>query len=221
MKQLNQTGMTLVELLVAITVSVILSTVIMGFMADQLRTTVMANAKQNLLEDAQSGLDKVNFDIRLSANADANNRWGDPYAPVAGNNYSWASNGSTLVLATAAQDASHNILFDDQSKYITNKNNLVYFVSGGTLYKRILASDNPSNSTRTTCPSAHVSSSCPADKVILRNVTGFTISYRDGDDNTVTPTDARSVILQVTLKIRKYSEDISATYQTRMVFRNG
>lgn len=221
MKLHQQNGMTIIELLVAITVSVLLSTVIMGFVADQLRSSVIADAKEGLLTDAQNGLDKVNYDIRLSANADQNNRWADPHAPIAGNDYSWASNSSTLILATAAQDASHNILFDDQSKYITNKNNLIYFVSNGTLYRRTLASTNPANSADTTCPAASASSSCPADKVILENVTAFTVSYRDGNDNTVTPTDARSIILQITLKVRKYTQDISATYQTRMVFRNG
>jgi prepilin-type N-terminal cleavage/methylation domain-containing protein len=220
MRKHAQSGFTVVELIIAITVSAILSLAILGFFIDEIGITSKADAKAQLLQEAQTGLDTVNKDIRLSSNADLNNRWPDNYAPTAGNQYSWTSNSTTIILATAAQDTSGNIIFQDASKYIPYKNNLIYFVQNGTLYKRILAAPETGNAALTTCPAAHVSQTCTADKDILDNVTAFSISYRDGGDNSVTPTNARSINLSVTLQQTKSNQPITVTYTSRMVFRN-
>lgn len=213
-------GYTLVELLTVIIIAVLLSAVIMGFVADQLRSSTIETARQQLLSDAELGLDYAAKDIRLSANADANNRWPDTYAPDSSDQYSWSSDASTLILATAAQDASGNIIFTDPSKYITAKDNHIYFVQNGTLYRRILASTAAGNAAATTCPVADASSACPADKVVLGNVSSFSVTYIDAAGASVTPTSARSIILSVTLDTRKYGEDITASYSEQMVFRN-
>lgn len=220
MRHSKAAGYTLVELMLVITVSAILSAVVMGFMVDQIKQSVIASTKAELLSEAQLGLDSINKDIRLSANADQNNRWADAYAPNSTDAFSWQSDGSTLVLATAAQDSNRNILFDDPSKYITAKDNHIYFVQGGTLYKRTLASPIAGNAARNSCPAASANSTCPADKVVLDHVSSFSVQYRSGADTTVAPTDARSVILNLQLKKTTEGQDITATYSTRMVFRN-
>lgn len=216
----QKSGYTVVELLIVIIVTSILASVVMGFMVSQIKQSVVASVKSTLLSEAQFGLDSINRDIMLSANADLNNRWQDPYAPDSSNPLSWQSNSTTLILATAAQDSSRNILFDDPLKYITAKDNHIYFLSNGTLYKRILASPIANNAAINTCPAANSSSSCPADKVIFTNVASFSVQYRDGMDNSVAPTSARSIILNVQLTINKYNQNITAAYTTRMVFRN-
>lgn len=216
----NERGFTLVELLVVMIITVLLSGVIMGFVVDQLRSGVIDSAKQQLLAQAELGLDYTAKDIRLSANADANNRWPDANAPDPADQYSWQSGSDTLVLATGAQDSSGNILFTDPSKYITAKDNHVYFLSNGTLYRRILASPASGNAAATTCPSDSASSSCPADKVVLSDVSSFSVTYIDSSGQPVTPTSARSILLSVTLDSKAYGEDITASYSTQMVFRN-
>lgn len=218
--KIHRSGYTLVELMVVITVSAILGAVVLGFMADQIKSSVVATVKAGLLNEAQQGLDSMNKDIQLSADADANNRWQDDNAPVSGDGFSWQSNSTTLVLAKAAQDPSGNILFDDPARYITAKNNYIYFLSNGVLYRRVLASPIASNAAVTTCPAALASDTCPADKVVLTGVDSFSLQYRDGDDASVDPVDARSVIVNVKLKATKYNQDITATYSTRTVFRN-
>ena len=145
-KHPSQLGFTITELLVAIIVGTILSGAIMGFMTDELKQSTVSLAKAGLLHDAQVGLDIANNDIRLSSNADDNNRWQDNYAPVAGSPYSWQSNSTTLILATAAVDTSGNIIWQDQNDYIPYKNNIIYFLQNGTLYKRILAAGVANNS---------------------------------------------------------------------------
>ena len=219
-KPKTQSGFTLVELLIAITVSVALSGVIMGFMADEIAQSTVSSAKAALLNQAEVGLGRVNTDVRLSSNADDQNRWADAYPPLAGNAYSWQSNGTTLILATAAQDSSGNILWQDTNNYIPYKNNLIYFVQNSTLYKRTLAAQIGSNAAETSCPAQNATSTCPADEIILNNVTSFSVSYLDGNGSSVTPTNARSIVLQIALASTKFHQSITATYSTQMVFRN-
>jgi hypothetical protein len=120
----------------------------------------------------------------------------------------------------AAVDTSGNIIFSDPQTYVTTKNNLVYFVSGGTLYKRTIAASAANNSATTSCPAAKATTSCPADKELLHNVTAFTVSYLDGSNNSVTPTSARSIELNVNVATTQFHHTQSANYTTRMVFRN-
>lgn len=218
----SETGMTVIELIIAIVVTAILSTVILTFMIDNLRTSSMQFARQDLLTDARIGLDRVTSDIRLSSAADDNNRWQDAYAPGApGDQLSWVSDSDTLVLARSAVSTSGSIIFDDPLSYITAKNNLIYFVSNNTLYKRILAAPVANNAAKTTCPKANSSPSCPADSVVMHNVSLFQVKYIDASNAEVPPSDARAVELRLTLTDDVFGSSVSSSYTTRMVFRNG
>lgn len=219
--RLKQHGMTIPELLVAMTVTVIMVTVISGFMLDNMQQSTIAEAKAKILHETQLSLDLVSDDVRLSANADLNNRWPDNNGPGGVSNpYSWTSNSSTMVVATSAENTAGDIIFSDPNNYITEKNNLVYFVQNGTLYKRTIASPVAGNSEKTSCPAASASTACPKDKQLLSNVTAFTITYLDGYNQPVTPTDARSVEINIQVTKNVYKRDLTADYTTRMVFRN-
>lgn len=193
----------------------------MGFMTNELVQNTINLTKVGLLHDAEKGLDTTANDIRLSSNADDNNRWPDQYAPDPNNQYSWQSNGTTAILATAATDIHGNILWVDKNNYIPYLNNIIYFVQSGTLYKRILAAQVSGNAALTTCPAGHTSQSCPADGIIASNVTSFSVAYHDGNDNNVDPASSSSIILQITLSQNSFNQPISASYTERMVFRNG
>lgn len=220
-RKLNSYGMSTVELLVVLVVTTMLVIVITTFLMNSLQQSTQAAAKANILRETEQSLDLAANDIRLSANADANNRWADANSPSGGSNqYSWQSNSSNLVLATAAENSSGSVIFADAKNYITEKNNIVYFVKNGTLYKRSIASPASGNTAKTSCPIASASSSCPADKELLHNVTAFTVTYKDGQNNSVTPTDARSIELAVTVTKPLYGKNINVSYTTRMVFRN-
>ncbi|MGH7142460.1 MAG: PulJ/GspJ family protein [Candidatus Saccharimonadales bacterium] len=220
MKQITESGFTIVELLVSMIVSVILAGAILGYMANQIAQSTVATAKVALLNQDETGLNRINTDVRLSSNADAANRWPDPYAPTSGNEYSWTSNSTTLILATAAQNSSGAILWQDASEYIPYKNNIIYFVQNNTLYKRILAAQVSGNAVTNTCPAEDATATCPADEVILNNVSSFTVSYLDGNGDSVTPTNARSIVLQISLAATAFHQSITASYSTQMVFRD-
>lgn len=217
----NMFGFTVIEGLVAVSVSSAMIMLVTVYMIDNIQQSSLATARQDMVSETQQTLDAAANDIRLSANADTNNRWADTHAPGgSGSPYSWASNSSVLVLAQAAEDTNGIIMFSDPNNYITHKNNLIYFVENGTLYRRTLASTVANNKAKTTCPEASASTSCPADTALLQNVTSFSVRYLDGLNQAVQPQDARSVELQVATSKQVYSETISANYTTKMVFRN-
>lgn len=222
LRRLNQTGLTIVELLVALVLTTAISGLIIGFSVDKIQQSTTQTIQNDLLSNAETGLNRVANDIRLATSADNNNRWADPYAPSApANELSWQSDSDTIVLALAAENSSHNVIFDDAHDYISAKNNVIYYLSGGTLWRRTLAAPNAGNIAVTTCPPNAANSSCPSDRDILDNVSSFSIQYYNSDGSVAaTPTDAHSVSLSVTLLKHRY-QDITAKYTTRMVFRNG
>lgn len=219
-KKLVQDGFTLVEVLVATAITGILIVLIMTFLVNAVATNTIDSARADLLREAQLTLDVIGRDIRLSANADEFNRWEDSNAPGApANELSWESDADTLVLATAALDSAKNILFTDPLHYVSSKNNNIYFVSDGTLYRRTLADPIANNAAETTCP-PNPSDSCEDDSILAEDVSNFSIRYFDNQNDEVDPTDARSIELTLEIAKEKYGEAIEANFSTRTVFRN-
>jgi prepilin-type N-terminal cleavage/methylation domain-containing protein len=214
----SQAGFTLVELLVVMIVMGILSLTLANFITDWLQASSLAQARTNLLINAEYGLDSMTNDVQLSGSADQNNRWADPNAP--GGQFGWTSNSQTLVLAEIATDKNNNVIFSDPAKYITQKDNQIYYLSGSTLYRRTITSSSANDAAVTTCPPADATSSCPADKTVATGVTSWSVSYYDANEALVDPTSARSIQISITLSAPLDSQTISASYSTRMVFRN-
>lgn len=214
-------GFTLVETIIALGVTSILIFIIINFMTNSIVQYSIVNARADLLNEAQSALDIVANDTRLSGNADANNRILDANAPGAPDNeFSWTSDNDTLVLATAVEDKQGNIIFADPALYISEKNNYVYYLQGRTLYKRTLANANTNNSQTTSCPAASATPECPADRVMLENVEQLTIRYYNDQNQEVAAPNARSIEIYVELSRNQYGQAVSTEYTTRMVFRN-
>ena len=221
MRLLGENGFTLVEALISLIVTTAVVLILTNFMIGGVQQSSIALSRDNMTKETEQSLDLMTNDIRVSANADQNNRWPDANSPGgSGNQFGWQSNSTTLILATAAKDKSGNIIFSDPANYITEKNNIVYFVQNGTLYKRVIANPVSGNAAVTTCPSSDASSSCPADKELLHNITAFNITYMNGQNQSVSPTDARAIQVHVTVTKDVFKQPVSADYTTRMVFRN-
>jgi prepilin-type N-terminal cleavage/methylation domain-containing protein len=217
----NQRGYSLVELMIATALTSFLLVLIVGFMTNALVTNNTDIARADVLRDAQLALDVITRDVRLSSNADTANRWQDTYAPNApANKLSWSSGANTLVLATSAENGSNTILFEDALHYIPYKNNNIYFVSNGVLYKRTLAAPVTGTSALTTCPAANATASCPADRILAKNVTTFSLRYLNDENIVVNANDAESIEITLGTQINKYGKVLSASYTTRSVFRN-
>src|SRR5690606_38574621 len=128
-------GFTLIELLVAIGVTSIVLIGMTAFLVNTMVGNSVREARADLLREAQLALDVMVKDIRLSANVDDNNRIIDTNSPNAASTsgLGWESNAGTLVLATAVEDTDRNIVFQDATHYITEKNNIIYYVQNDTL----------------------------------------------------------------------------------------
>src|SRR5690606_12152635 len=100
------------------------------------------------------------------------------------------------------------------------KNNIIYYVQDGTLYKRMLAADVPDNAIVTSCPPDEATGSCPADRLSVKDVDALTFRYFNANDEEVEPSLARSVEATLSLRTRQYGRDVHVTYSTRTVFRN-
>lgn len=215
----DQRGMTLVELTITVVLTMTVTTGVIIFMISGIRTYSAASARANLMAQAQTAVGRISDDILLSASADVNNRIEDSNSPVAGNPLGWQSDADTLILATAAEDQSRNILFADASMYISHKNNIIYYLSNKTLYRRVLATDVTGNRAITTCPPATATASCPADGIVMEQVESFTVTYRNHLNQTVAPDSARSIEVGVVLR-DKAQTNAKVSYTTRTVFRN-
>jgi len=217
----NKSGFTLVELMTSITLIGIISTFVVAFGVNGLANYNYSYNRSVLLDQAHLGVRNVSEAILQSASADNNNRVEDQNGPGApGNLFGWQSDGDTLVLATAAENTEGDILFEDESHYISYKNNLIYFLDEGDLKRRVLAADVPGNKAVTTCPEAAASASCPQDTTILEDVDSFSVTYYDSQNQEVAPNSARSVELAISLSKEVQNRNISAEYSTRTVFRN-
>lgn len=216
----SQRGFTLIEVMVATVVAGMLIVLVMTFLVNSVAKNATETARADMFREAQLTLDNIGREIRLSATADEQNRWEDDNAPGApANKLSWESDGDTLVLATAAMDASQNILFADPLHYVSSKNNNIYFVEHNTLYKRVLADPATENAAETTCP-ADPNDACPDDRELVRNVAGLSVKYFDNENQEVPPATARSVELTINLETVKYGKTLRADFTTRTVFRN-
>lgn len=212
-------GYTLIELLIVMVVMSIISLVLANFITTWLQSSSQAQARAFLLGNAESAVGKVTNDILLSGSVDLTNRWSDANGP-GGNPFGWQSNSTTLILAKVATNSGNNPIFLDSSNYITQKDDIIYFISGKTLYRRVLKSTSTNDAAVTTCPQSDATISCPVDNTVVTNVTSWSLVYYDANDNIVSPANARSVQVSITLSSGYGSQPFSESYTTRMVFRN-
>jgi hypothetical protein len=126
-----------------------------------------------------------------------------------------------IVIAFPAVDTDRNYIIDTATGEPYN-NEFVYFKSGTTLYKRILADPAATgNSLRTTCPASLASSSCPADKVLLDTLDDMVFTLYDQDDIvTADPLLARSVKIDLFLEKDTFGDPLTLDYSIQTTLRN-
>jgi len=216
----NQIGTSLIELVIATSVISILTILMMNFLVSKIADNAIKNATADMQLQTQLALEVLNRDIKQSATADNPNRWADTNSPGSpANDFSWTSDADTIILAKPVLDQNSNVIYEDQQGYVSYKNNLIYFVNGGTLYKRVIAAPVSGNVSQTSCPSSQ--SGCPHDDSLLANtVSGFSVHYYDANDSEVPPDQARSVSVTLRLSRSLFNRDLEVEQTIRSVFRN-
>lgn len=190
-------GFTLVELLVVVPSTVIVIAVLTALLISLFGNLLVKNGRMQLEINTQSALFAVRDDAFFAARFAGDNQTGttDAYAPGG----SWnAVQDQALVLYEASfdanrQSADRQLIYERDQPYPCNDpainenqyslNTLIYFLSGTTLYRRVLVPDQTANCATTfrlqTCPVAQATPTCPADTVIAEDVNAFTLTYYD------------------------------------------
>lgn len=235
MKRLNSSGFSLVELLILGPILMVTIVMTMSFLFGQYGQLTQQGALINLRTDAQTITFSMQDDVFFAANfaQTKNANLDDTYAPSGGWDYD--TDPQTLIISTPALTDDHRS--DDREPVYINTlgcdpgtvdqndllfNNIIYFVEGTTLYKRVLSAPASMSTCGTshldqTCPAANATESCQADVVMTDKLHEFNITYYTAD-NTVTtdPELAEKIVVDIELTDVAYAEDIYASSSVTM-----
>lgn len=214
-----QTGFTITELVLAIAVAGILAVAIFEATFDYYTDVSRAQTSTDLALSSQSILSQMTSDIRLADAISNTNSITDPNAPSGGWQTSNPSN--VIIIESPALNSSRDIIYDPDTGF-PYRNEFIYFVSGGSMYKRVLANTAAAGNTAvTTCPADKSSASCPPDALFSDHVNNLSFTFYDSSDNTTADaTQARSVLLEVDLGQDVYGRNVALNNQARITLRN-
>lgn len=124
-------------------------------------------------------------------------------------------------LSLPATEADKDIIYDSSTGY-PYSNEYIYFLSGTSMFKRILANSSANgNVAITTCPESTASPSCPQDKLFSNKITNLTFTFYDiNDTQTANAAEARSILFVVNMAKQVYDETITLNNSTRITLRN-
>lgn len=215
----GQSGFTLVELMVSVTVMGIIGVVFLGLTANYFVIITRNNELAEMTVNSQNLLRTTVENIRFGDGVRQTNQINDPHAPAGG----WNTNNSSfvIVIAVPALDSSRDYITDPNtgSPYM---NELVYYKNGTDLMERKLANPSASGNTMvTSCPANLASSSCPADTELAAYVSLMTFTMYDQDGaSTSNPTLARSIQINLTMERNAPGEPLDLNTSTRVTLRN-
>lgn len=226
----NQSGFTLVEILVIAPILIVSIVVGISFLFNQYGLLTQEGAQLQLNSEAQlitfAMQDDVFFAEGFSSELYPNVE--DPYEPSAG--WLYNSDPETLIIAVPAMTANNrdparepvyiNSLGCDESVLEENAplyNNIVYYVDGTNLYKRIVTVPDTVDTCgesyeQATCPPANATSECRPDILLTDKLDNFSVNYFGYDNEAVdNPAQAQRIAVTIDLKDRAFAEDIFAS----------
>lgn len=222
----SEHGFTLVEVLIMAPIMIVTIVLLMSFLFSQYGQLIQQGAQINLQTEANNITFSMQDDVFFAQAFVQNLNDGlvDSYQPNGGWNYNTTP--QTLIISDPAQTKNHRDAnrapvyintvgcganIEDNSPLY---NNIIYFVSGTNLYKRIVTAPNtmPTCGTsfqKQTCPQANSSNSCPPDRIVTDKLNSFTITYYDNNNTVVTdPELANRITVNLQLKDKAFGEDI-------------
>jgi prepilin-type N-terminal cleavage/methylation domain-containing protein len=212
-------GFTITELVISLTVAGILATMLFTATFYYYVNAAQTETATNLALESQSILTQLTEDIRLADSIASTNAITDAHGPSGGWTTSDPSN--IIIIESPAITSSRDVIYDASTGY-PYRNEFIYFMTGTTMYKRVLANPNASgNIAKTTCPAASASSSCPPDRVFSTNISNLTFTFYDSSDATTSNAiQARSVVLTVNMARKSFGKNITLNNSTRVTLRN-
>jgi prepilin-type N-terminal cleavage/methylation domain-containing protein len=226
--KLDQRGFSLLEVLVAVSLSGLLAIVVGDFVANSIRSSNQDYNQTLVLVNTKSAVETVARVIHEARSVQATNSQADAHAPSApGNLYSWsgaAGSGATLILAVPSRDTSNNLIYVDGLHNNLYTDDIIFYLDTSTnrLYKRTIANASaPANKAITTCPPSAATPSCPADSLIVEDVANLTTSYLDSSGNTISvPSGTEAIRFTVTESKLIGPRTYTSSYTTTATLRN-
>jgi prepilin-type N-terminal cleavage/methylation domain-containing protein len=224
----GQAGYTLIEMLVAISVSTLLILAIGNYSANSIIGSNQDYNKTLVLANAKEAVGIVARQIRLAKSVVASNDLPDdnaPGAPSALNSWSGAAStsGSTLILQVPSRDSSGNIMWYNGAHTNIYTDDVIFYLDTTTkrLYRRTIANPVAGNAAVTTCPPSKATSTCPSDADVVDDVANLGTSYLKSDDTAPnTPDGTEAVIFTVTETRTINGKVYTGTYKTEATLRN-
>jgi prepilin-type N-terminal cleavage/methylation domain-containing protein len=226
----GQGGYTLVEMLVAISMSTLLVLAIGNFATNSVIGSNQDYNKTLVLTNSKEAVNIVARQIRLSKSVLAANTLADDHAPGApGDLFSWsgaAGSGTSLILAVPSRDGSGDIIWIDGNHTSVVTDNVIFYLDTASkkLYRRWIVNPTATaagSTQKTTCPPSLASASCPADADVVDDVANLTTSYLKADGTTTTvPDNTEAVNYTVTETRTINGKAFSGTYSTIATLRN-
>lgn len=216
-RRTEQSGFTITELLIAISIGAMLSVLMMAVFIYGYGGLIVEQTRASMVLESQLFLKRMTEDIRLANQILPATTLADANGPNGG----WITNdpANILIMTQPVTDNNNSFIYDSVSGY-PYQNEIVYFSDGSNMYRRTLRNDAATgNSTLTTCPAGV--SGCPRDVVLSEYLRNMTFVFRDVNDVvTTTAANARAVELTVNLERRVYGRTIAIQNSTRMTLRN-
>ncbi len=218
-KRLNQRGVTIIELLLVIGISSVLLLAFTTISVNLYGDTVRSSTYSQLATESQTILRSVVEELRQSSSIRTSNANSDTNAP--GGVWNTSNSSLILIISTPALNSSNNFIINTSTGY-PYQNEIVYFASGGRLYKRVLASASATgNAEKTSCPQALSSASCPADILMSNHFKTMDFIFYDQDDAVTTNIpDARSIRLFIQMERKSFGKTLQFDNNIRITIRN-
>lgn len=207
------------ELIISISIIGIISVSLFAIITNYLVLITRNNTIVEMTASSQNMLRTAVEELRYGAGVRQTATITDANAP--GGGWNTSNSAFIIVIAAPALDSSRNYIIDPDTGSPYN-NELVYFKQGTTLYKRTLANpDATGNSLKTSCPANLATVNCPADKVLLDNLSNMVFTLYDQDNATTTdPLLARSVKIDLSMYKDTFGDPITLSNSIRVTLRN-
>lgn len=217
-------GFTLPEVIITLFIIAILSAALMTIYFLFFNQTIRNSYHARLAVESQSILRLIVEELRVSSGVHAVSK-PDAYVVGGGTNWSTSNSNLVLIIATPAVDINNNVLYNAGAgePYI---NELIYYASNGTLYRRQLADSTATgNKYKTSCPPANVSPTCPQDALLTNHFKSLSFKFFDQDNIEIPEatgdiTQARSIELTINMEHKTFGETVKYTNTIRMTMRN-
>lgn len=214
----NMHGFTLVELNLTMALMAFMAAGFLTIFTSFIVTTTRINYSIELTNQSQGLLRVLVEELRYGAGVRQTNTIPDPH-----NATGWNTGNTNFVIITAvpALTSTNQYIIDP----ITGGpyfNEYVYYKQGSLLYKRTLANpDAVGNRSKTSCPPASATSSCPADRQLVDGLNSIVFTLYD-QDNVITANalNARSIKIDLSLQKKTFGSALTFNNSVRVTLRN-